>query len=255
MPELLKPILMPIVALINRYHTWKSAECLVPLIKQRKADIAAKDLNPKADIEIPEDYISWHIRVATDEGKHEYLDPYLMTRCCMAIEFAANHTSLLSMANVLIDLVGAPPEHGYIEGIREEAERVFREHNGVWTKQALSKLIRTDSAIRESMRMVNITYFMTRKVIAREGIRNEEEGWFVPYGHSISVAAESRHMDPDVYENPKQYDAFRFSREREAYEAGNSADKSADAHLKLQSQSLISTSKDFLPFGHGRHAW
>lgn len=49
---------------------------------------------------------------------------------------------------LLFDLYGSDPEKRVVEGIREEAERLFEECNGQWTKPILSRMLRADSAIR-----------------------------------------------------------------------------------------------------------
>ncbi|KXT18658.1 hypothetical protein AC579_2685 [Pseudocercospora musae] len=253
LPNVAKPLIMPIVAIPNHWHHWKVAKAVLPFFHKRMVEMEEAESKPGSSIEIPEDYITWHIRTARREGRFDMLQPYKVTRSLMAIEFAANHTTLLTISAALIDLFGSDPQLGYVEGLREEAERVYREHDGVWSKQAVNKLVRADSALRESMRLLNITYSVTRKVLAPEGVRTPD-GILVPYGQYISVASEERHYDGDVYANPHVYDAFRFSRGREAYEAANPEDKNSKEYLKHQSQSFVTTSQDFLPFGHGRHA-
>lgn len=84
---------------------------------------------------------------------------------------------------------------------------------------------------------------------------------------------ESIHHDKDVYENPLSYDAFRFSRPREAYEAeialkASQEDSSNSEHsnnpeqkqeylkklLEFKNKSMVSVGDDFLSFGRGKHA-
>lgn len=249
--EPLKPLIMPIVALRNRYHLWRVSRHALPVIGQRLADVEESEKKSEAEVELPDDYITWHIKYAKSERNTRKLKPLEIVKSLMGIEFAANHTTLLVFTNVLLDLLGSDPKLGYLSSIREEIEHVYAESGQVWTKASLAKLYRTDSAIRESMRMNSVLYAVTRKVIAPEGVRNEEEGWTAPYGSHISVAVDARHFDPEVYPDPHTYDAFRFSREMGAYEAG---DKSSKEYLKLKSKSIVSTSQDFLLFGHGRHA-
>lgn len=66
----------------------------------------------------------------------------------MPIEFAAIHTTALTSTMLLFDLFSSNPEDGFVEGIREEAERLYKECNGEWTKPILAKMLRADSAIR-----------------------------------------------------------------------------------------------------------
>lgn len=105
------------------------------------------------------------------------------------------------------------------------------------------------------MRLSNFaTRGVTRKIIAPEGLRNEEEGWTAPYGSYVSVDQHNRHHDESIFPDPNVYDAFRFSRPREQYEAENPDMKDSEEWLKLRNLSMTSTGENFLPFGHGRHA-
>jgi len=90
------------------------------------------------------------------------------------------------------------------------------------------------------------------------GITNKAEGWTAPHNAHIGVDMHSVQHDPDIYPNPEEYDAFRFSRPREEFEKrnGESGDAGDEADiLRLKNTGLITTGDTFLPFGHGRHAW
>lgn len=176
----------------------------------------------------------------------------------MPLNFAAIHTTAFTITNCLFDLFASDPAQGFVDGIREEATRVYRECGGNWDKPAVAKMVRTDSAIRESMRVSNfLTRGIARKVVAPEGVTNEKEGWHVPEGVYVSMDVHSVQHDPNVYQNPESYDAFRFSRPREVAGITDADEKQKDTGdmLKLKNLSLVTTGETFLPFGHGRHAW
>jgi len=64
------------------------------------------------------------------------------------------------------------------------------------------------------------------------------------------------HHDPDLYPDPWRYDALRFSRPREEYEARPLAERQdPDEALRVKRLGLVTTSDTYLPFSHGRHAW
>jgi cytochrome P450 len=255
-PSFLAPVFGPLCAIPNTIHYKRVAKYTVPLIKQRLADIAKKDSDPDYKWEEPDDYITWHIRLAQSEGKTRELEPEMMSRFLMPLSFAAIHTTTFTITNTFFDLLGSDPAKNFMAGLREEAERVFKEEEGIWTKAGLNRLVRADSAIRESMRVSNfLTRGVMRKVVTKEGLKNEDEGWTAPYGAYISVDVDSVHHDPNIYPNPNDYDAFRFSRPREEYEAKHPNDKDSAESLRLKNTGMISTGDTFLPFGHGRHAW
>jgi cytochrome P450 len=255
-PKILAPLFGPLFSIPNRIHYKRVSRYTLPLIKQRLADIAEKDSNPDFKWEEPDDYITWHIRLAQSEGRTKELEPEMISKFLMPLSFAAIHTTTFTITNTLFDILGSDPSRGFLSGLREEAARVFAESDNVWTKAGLSRLVRADSAIRESMRVSNfLTRGVMRKVVAKEGLKNEEEGWTAPYGSYISVDVDSVHHDPAIYPNPYDYDAFRFSRPREEYEAKHPEDKNSVEGLRLKNTGMISTGDAFLPFGHGRHAW
>lgn len=68
-------------------------------------------------------------------------------------------------------------------------------------------------------------------------------GVVIPADTMVVAAATMTHMDEELYSNPTVFDPFRFSELREQVE-GESA-----------KNQFVSTSPDYIPFGHGRHAW
>ena len=68
------------------------------------------------------------------------------------------------------------------------------------------------------------------------------DGTFIPKGTLIGVASRGLHHDEQFYESANVFKPFRFAGIREMDGEG----------LKYQ---FVSTGLEYLPFGHGRHAW
>ncbi|KAF2755100.1 cytochrome P450 [Pseudovirgaria hyperparasitica] len=254
-PAFLKPVLAPLICIPNKKHYAQSARYLVPFVEKRFADMDRKEKNPGWDWQEPNDYIQWHINQAKSEGRTQELEPDMVSRYTAMLNFAAIHTTVFSLTNIMLDLVGSDPAKGFWEGIREEVERVYAEEKGVWTKPALNRLIRTDSAIRESLRLRSfLTRGVKRKVLIPHGAYNKTEGWTAPQNAHIAVDAHSIHHDPEIYPNPEEFDAFRFSRPREEIEAKQGAIVDYEEVLRSKNLSMVTTGATFLPWGHGRHA-
>ncbi|KAI3536949.1 cytochrome P450 [Colletotrichum paranaense] len=256
-PQTILPILGPLIALPNWWLWRKASKHSLPVIRKRLDDMAKKEAGDPAyeSWVAPEDFITWDIRMAKAEKKFFELDPYVISKRLLPIQFAAIHTTVITGHSIVLDLLSSDPAKGYIEGIREEAERVLREEGGSWTKNGLSRLYRLDSAIRESQRLSNFSCtLMERKVIAKEGITNEQEGWHLPRGTFLTVNLEGLHHDDELNPNAREYDAFRTSRKREEYEAKPQSDRNLDEGLRLKNLGMVTTSDAHLPFGHGRHA-
>jgi cytochrome P450 len=201
--------------------------------------------------------VTWLIRQAKAEGLGFELNAEMLSKRILPVEFAAIHTTVITGFNLLLDLLSSDPSLGYLDTIREETSRVFVEESGAWTKQGLSRLHRTDSAIKESLRFSHFSRALThRKVVAPEGVTNTVEGWHAPYGASLMLDLAGTHHDPELYPEPDKYDAWRFSREREAYEAKDAGERGdADEAIRIMRLGMVTTSAEYLPFSHGRHAW
>ena len=58
----------------------------------------------------------------------------------------------------------------------------------------------------------------------------------------MSTAQMALHTDETVYENPTEFQPWRFAEMREPEGEG-------------MKHSMVTTSVDYVAFGHGRHAW
>ncbi|TDZ16937.1 Cytochrome P450 monooxygenase gloP [Colletotrichum orbiculare MAFF 240422] len=256
-PHIMLPVLGRLITLPNWWLWRKAAKHSLPVITKRLDDMRKKEAgDPEYENWIaPEDFITWDIRMAKIEGNSFELDPYVISKRLLPIQFAAIHTTVLTGHSVVLDLLSSDPDKGFIDGIREEAERVLKEEGGRWTKNGLSRLYRLDSAIRESQRLSNFSCtLMERKVVAEEGITNVEEGWHLPKGSFLTVNLEGLHHDDELTPQATEYDAFRTSRQREAYDAKPPSERSLEEGLRLKNLGMVTTSDAHLPFGHGRHA-
>ena len=69
------------------------------------------------------------------------------------------------------------------------------------------------------------------------------DGTLIPRGTFLAAPTAAIHHDERKYAAPDVFDPFRFARMR---------DEDNDRATSLQ---FSNTSTDWLPFGHGRHAW
>ncbi len=292
-PKLFHPVMGPIYALPNTIHYRQSRAYTLPLVQERVENMKKKDADPNFEWEEPNDFLMWHIRSAHNENNKQEMDPEMACRRLMPLGFAAIHTTTLSITNCLLDLAASPTYSATIktdsnalhplETIRSEALNIYLGSNKTWSKANLARMIRTDSAIRESMRVRNfISRGLLRKVVAKDGLENKREGWRLPHGAFVGVAVHNIMHDPELYPNAEDFDPFRFSRMREEQvlraEEQQQMDKVAkgapvaNGHtteekgvkreddrtqrlLEHKQLGLSTTSEAFLSFGHGRKAW
>ncbi|KAH8881357.1 cytochrome P450 [Thozetella sp. PMI_491] len=256
-PKVLHPIFGRLLAMPNWWHWRKATDNLRPVLEKRLEKMGKKMGGDPAyeDWEPEEDLVTWLIRQAYIDGKAHELSVDNVSKWILPVEFAAIHTTVLTGHSLLLDLLASDPKRGYLDTIREETSRVFGEENGSWTKQGLASLYRTDSAIRESQRYSIIaTSLVHRKVIAEEGITHPQEKWHVPNGSLLMLNLSYLHHDPELYEEPGNYDAWRFSRIREEYDSRPPEQKDSEEGLRVKKLGMVTTSDKHMAFGHGRHA-
>jgi hypothetical protein len=112
----------------------------------------AEELNQADLVEWQNDYLQWHIDESYKRDDPEEREPELINSRALVVNTVTIHTSTMSITNTLLDLYSTSPSDGYVEGLREECSRILSEDDGVWTKAGVSRMLRTDSTIRETMR-------------------------------------------------------------------------------------------------------
>ncbi|KII83970.1 hypothetical protein PLICRDRAFT_179998 [Plicaturopsis crispa FD-325 SS-3] len=178
----------------------------------------------------PNDAVQWILELAPPNSSIESMCVRIMF-----LSFAAIHTSSMSITQVLLDL-GAHPE--FQEPLKEEIESVLQEFGG-WSKQALTKMKKLDSCMRESQRMNGVVIAsVMRKAMTSQTL---SDGTFLPKGTWVIVPTSALHHSEILYENPLEFDPFRYSRMRE--QPGHEA-----------KHQLVSVDENNLGFGIGNHA-
>lgn len=243
-PHFIRPLVarwMPELTKINE-HQATARRVIVPILKEREG------LGSK-----PADFLQWMV----DNAKGEETEKDFIASIQLKLSFAAIHTSAAAPTQLLYDLCARPQ---YIAPLREEIEQVSAEHGGVITKQALRKLVKMDSFMKESQRFNPLLLSRSHKTLRRvlgycpansctvtfERLVTKDytlrDGFFVPAGTQIGVPTQAISMDPEVYPNPEEFDGFRFAKLR-------SSDGPNTARLVYAASNLES-----MAFGYGRHA-
>ena len=91
--------------------------------------------------------------MAYETGDPKQLRPQLIFDRLISMIPIGTHSIGFTTTNTILDLYSAAPSAGFVEALREESQRVLAESDGVWSHSSVSKLYRTDSAIKESMRV------------------------------------------------------------------------------------------------------
>ncbi|TFB02692.1 Cytochrome P450 monooxygenase paxP [Trichoderma ghanense] len=257
-PKVLHPIFGRLFSISNYIH-WRSSNAQAQPVIQKRLDAMMKKAAGDADYKDytpPEDFITWLIRQALLEQKTFELDPVVISKRLLPVEFAAIHTTVLTGQLWMQDLLTSDPETGILAILCAEVT-ANKPSSGPWTKAAISNLVRLDSSIRESQRVSNFSAtLIERTVVAENGLHNPDLGWTLPKGSFVTVNLEGTHHDQDLYSDPHSYDPLRYSRLREAWDAKSDQEKKRDADegTKIRGLGMVTTSAQHLAFGHGRHA-
>ncbi|KAH7021846.1 P450 monooxygenase [Ilyonectria destructans] len=162
----------------------------------------------------PQDALSWLDEVRGDQ-------PFDVVSGQLFLTFAAIHTTSTVLTALMYDIIANPE---YIDLLREEIVSVLKKDGG-WKKTSLYKMKLMDSCMKESQRL-NILghHMMNRRVEAPITL---SDGTYLAKGVHLT--------------SPDKFDGHRFLRMREQPGQEN----------KWQ---FVSTSPQFLSFGHGKHA-
>lgn len=258
-PDWLRPFVGRVVSVPIRFCYNQARRLLLPHIRQRIESYKAS---------IPHhDFITWVIDDASKHSDGRPLDLDDIVHRLVNINFPAIHTSSLSITNALLDIASsARVDDGSTlsEALRHEVlEAGQTQADGSWSKKPLDRLVRTDSAIKESMRYSGFFYLGTsREVMDPAGYQVGDTN--VPKGSNVVVSAYSIHHDAEYWSDPHQYDGLRFSRPREQQlkrEIPDDTTLDLDNNRRLDKiitidsgNSLHSSSKNFLAWGHGKKA-
>lgn len=222
-PELLRPLvsrIFPELKKISAHHE-TARKVIVPILERREA-------LPKQGAK-PQDFLQW----MTDEAKGVEKEKSFLSKIQLKLSFAAIHTSAAAPVQLLYDLCAMPE---YVEILRAELDEVLQVY-GELNKQALAKLEKMDSIMKESQRFNPLLLITFERVITKR--MTLSDGFTIPKGTTIGVPAQALSMDPDLYHDPGRFDGLRFVKTvekgapREQYAASN--------HRSMA-------------FGYGRHA-
>jgi sterol 14-demethylase len=130
-----------------------------------------------------------------------------ITGLLLASMFAGHHTSSVTTAWTLIELLRNPP---YLARVIEEIDRVFG-NGGRGSHAALRELVVTENAVKESLRL-HPPLFMLVRVAEQDFVYKH---WFIAKGSWIVISPTVSHRIPEVFAAPESFDPDRFAPPRE----------------------------------------
>lgn len=221
----------------------KTLEFIRPLIAARKKAMAADDI----DYQAPDDMIQW---ILNGEAKYGALDVEKLAEIQLFLIFAAIHTTTMTTINAFYTLAAQPAN--IIPQLRDEIRAILKEHKGEFTTPALQKMEKLDSFLREVMRVYPMSLSTFQRKVHRPFTLSN--GQRIPAGVIIEIPAHSIVHDPERFERPEEFDAFRHYRARHGDGEKKKAPGAGAAGGAAAHEQMVSTSLNNLPFGYGRQA-
>ncbi|CAL1702938.1 unnamed protein product [Somion occarium] len=225
-PKLLRPLAARLLTNVPT-NISRGVKHLEPIIRERfrLMEEYGTDYDGK-----PNDMLSWFM----DEAKGEERSVRALVLRILTLNFASIHTTSMSFTHALYHLAANPE---YLAPLREDVTRAIKQEG--WTRDALQKMLKVDSFLRESHRHHGIgSLTMTRKALKDFTF---SDGTFIPKGAFVSAAEAPTHFDEANYENSEVFDPWRF-----VSNDGN--------NIEGVKNQMVSTSTDYVTFGHGRFA-
>ncbi|OTA63085.1 cytochrome P450, partial [Hypoxylon sp. EC38] len=227
---------------LRRFVHWILPECialrstmkdvrrlLVPLMVRRR-EVREAAVATGREAPLFDDAIQWLEVEAAARGI--VCDETLMANFQMIMGLVAFHTTSDLLEQFMIDLA----YHECMQPVREEVIQLLRAEG--MSKTSFYKMQLLDSGLKETQRMKPIEHIMLRRLVL-DDVRLSN-GLLLKKGTRTLV--DSRAMrNPDVYENPDEWDITRFVKLRS--QPGGVA-----------SAQLVSPTVNHFAFGYGKHA-
>lgn len=253
-PAILHPVIAFFSTMRLRYHSYKCTKIMKPEIERRKRELFRASTDRDYKYEPPNDFLTWSIQSAIASQPSIESQPHILAARLAIVNFAANHSSTITATQALFDIFRPDSAQTHTDLLRDEATRVLAHEGGQWTKAAVGRLVRTDSAIRESQRMSSFDMHVGGRIVAApDGIRLPN-GTLLPQGSKIATPSHSIHFDATIYPAPTEYNLLRFSGPSTDQTPKSRNESSNDSSKTKAALSMVNTSPEFLAFGHGRHA-
>ena len=225
----------------NRYYYAKCARSLQKLFARRISN------STKDPMTLKNNYADWSITNAVKSHDPVEQSTDVLSRRLMALNFAAIHTSTMTITNLIMDIACGRNFEKCMAAILVEGRSLRQRYHQKWDLPRLTELSVLDSALRESMRYSTFnSKAFARKIVAPDGLLLPS-GETLPTGIVICISGYAMHHDEDLYSDPANYKYDRFL----VTDQENKEDKSTEHRL---AKSAVTTDTSFGGWGHGKHA-
>ncbi|GJE99722.1 cytochrome P450 [Phanerochaete sordida] len=178
----------------------------------------------------PSDMLQWVIDEL--ESRSQPIKQVILTM--LFVNFTSINTTSNSFTHALYYLAASPE---LIAPLRAEIEAVIAEEG--LTKNAMGKLVRVDSFLRESLRHSHMIVLpCMRKALKPFKF---SDGTHIPAGTILVSPAAPMHGDDGIHDDATAFRPWRYV-------------PTPEFSTNVAQKQLVTTGADYIPFGHGKHA-
>ncbi|KAL9619128.1 MAG: hypothetical protein Q9160_006217 [Pyrenula sp. 1 TL-2023] len=247
-PKILRPVIGPWIIKSDTKHFSDVAKVLLPIINRRMNDMTANTEANTAAAEEEKDILQYLIEDAFQTWDPKDLKAITICEQFVAFISSGTQSSRVAITSALFDLASSPSATEIFHILRAEAESVLESEGNIWTPGVVSKLVKHDSALRETLRMRDGRGPM-KEVMAPEGITTPD-GLYLPQGAKIGVYSPPVHYDADIYPDPTTYKPWRY-----LPDGGQSDHTHEPAVVTAKSgASATKPTREYMAFGYGKHS-
>jgi len=248
--NLVPKVLLPIAARLSSLHTWRNLNKIKGHLKPQYPErLALLEKDDEA-----KDQLQLMLRFAQKKRPQELNDIGIIATRLAASNFVSMHQTSGTAINMLLNIIDSNNEHDTVAKLREEAAR--QQGDGGWVKEKFVGMACHDSVARETMR---VTFPFGNRGLLRKVMKDgvvTDGGVPLKKGTIVSFLASQAQRDPEKFADADNFDPWRFSRPLEKQKEKESANGEAEETKQYGygPTAFVTTSPDYLPFGHGRHA-
>ncbi|XP_073823361.1 probable cytochrome P450 6a14 [Musca autumnalis] len=140
-----------------------------------------------------------------DENGNPVLSLELVAAQLFVFFVAGFETSSSNMSFGLYELAKNPDKQDIL---RQEVMDVLKKHNNQLTYEAMMEMSYLDQVISETLRLHPALAFLQR--VCMEDYQVPDTDIILEKGTAVAIPVKAIHYDPDIYENPNQFEPERF---------------------------------------------
>ncbi|KAK4034640.1 Ent-kaurene oxidase [Parachaetomium inaequale] len=228
-PSWLQPVLVWLLpAKWRLLRGWrKLTSYVVPRVLQLK-----EEFTHSRDRKVEPDVLSWMVEAGRSEMERDHK---VLTALVGSIAAGSTYSIANFCCRTIMDLVAHPD---VLDAVRAEIREKHAQVDGRWDMAALASLEKLESAMKESARMTPGTLLVYSRVVKKDHVLST--GLKLKKGQFVTISGATRTMDPDYFENPREYNGLRFCAE--------------DKIEEHRARPFSSIDTDILTWGAGRWA-